>query len=149
MSEQSVVRDLFDQWERVWHEGRYDLVAECVAEVYIRHDESGVRRVTPEGYAAEIAAARRERPNTRFIVYDHEITGDRAWFRFTLMWTDPVGGETCTRAGMQSYRIEGGKLAETWLSLLKLGSAWADAAGQECWTSRRVHPADSVGQSGG
>jgi hypothetical protein len=31
---------------------------------------------------------------------------------------------------MQQYRIEGGKLAETWVSLLKLGSAWPDTAGQ-------------------
>jgi hypothetical protein len=68
----------------VWHEGQYDLVAGRLAKVYIRHDESGTRRVTPEEYATAIAAARRERPNTRFIVHDHEIVGDRAWFRFTL-----------------------------------------------------------------
>jgi len=24
MSDQSVTRDLFDRWERVWHEGQYD-----------------------------------------------------------------------------------------------------------------------------
>lgn len=138
MSEEPVVRDLFGRWERVWHEGRYDLVADCVAQVYTRHDESGTRQVTPEDYAAEIAAARRERPNTRFVVYDHEIAGDRAWFRFTLMWTDPSTGETRTRAGMQLYRIEGGKLAETWLSLLKLGSAWPDTAAQEHWTTKRA-----------
>ena len=138
MSEESVVRDLFERWERVWHNGRYDLIAECVGQVYIRHDESGTRRVTPEEYAAEIDAARRERPNTRFIVYDHEIAGDRAWFRFTLTWTDPSTGETRTRAGMQLYRVEGGKLAKTWLTLLKLGSAWPDAAGQEHWTTKRA-----------
>jgi hypothetical protein len=112
MAQESVVRDLFDRWERVWHESRYDLVAGCVAPVYIRHDEAGTRRVTPEEYSAELAAARLERPNIRIVVYDHEITGDRAWFRFTLMWTDPSTGETRTRAGMQVYRIEGGKLAE-------------------------------------
>ena len=138
MSEESVIRDLFDRWERVWHEGRYDLVAQCVAQVYARHDESGTRRVTPEEYAAEIASARRERPNTRFIVYDHEIAVDRAWFRFTLRWTDASTGEARTRAGMQLYRVEGGKLAETWLTLLKLGSAWPDSAGQEHWTSKRA-----------
>ena len=49
--------------------------------------------------------ARREWPNTRFVVYDHEIAGDRAWFRWTLMWTDPSTGETRTRAGMQLYRV--------------------------------------------
>ena len=82
--------------------------------------------------------ARRERPNTRFIVYDHVIAGDREWFRFTRMWTDPSTGETRTQAGMQLYRVEGGKLAETWLALLKLGSAWPDTAGQEHLTSKRA-----------
>ena len=94
--------------------------------------------MTPEEYAAELAAGRRERPNTRIIVYDHEIVGDRAWFHFMLTWTDASTGETRTRAGMQLYRVEGGKLAETWLTLLKLGSAWPDAVGQEHWTSRRA-----------
>lgn len=137
MFQESVVRDLFDRWERVWHEGQYDLVAGCLAPVYIRHDESGTRRVTAEEYSVEIAAGRRERPNTRFIVYDHEIDGDRAWFRFTMTWTDASNGETRNRAGMQVYRIEGDKLAETWLALLKVGSAWTDAAAQERWTSER------------
>lgn len=71
-------------------------------------------------------------------MYDHEIVDDRAWLRFTLMWTDPTGGETRTRAGIQAYRIEGGKLAGTWVTLLELGSAWADAAGQAHWTSKRA-----------
>jgi hypothetical protein len=135
MSEISAIRDLFDRWERVWHEGRYDLVAECLMTDYFRHDELGTRRVTPEEYAAEIAAARRERPNTRFVVYNYDISGDRAWFRFTLMWTDINTGETRTRAGMQLYRIEEGKLAEAWLTLLKPGSAWPDFGRQEHWTS--------------
>jgi len=91
-----------------------------------------------EEYAAELAANRRGRPNTRIVVYDHEIVGDRAWFRFTLMWTDPSTDETCTRASMQVYRIEEGKLAETWLTLLKLSSTWPDAAGQAHWTSKRA-----------
>jgi hypothetical protein len=53
------------------------------AAVYIRHDEKGDRTVTPEAYAAEIAKTREERPNTRFVVYDHSFEGDRARFRFT------------------------------------------------------------------
>jgi hypothetical protein len=138
MSKESVVRDLFDRWERVWHEGRYDLVAGCVTPVYTRHDESGTRQLTPEEYAAEIATARQERPNTRFIVYDHEIAGDRVWFRFTWTWSDASTGEKCTQAGMQLYRIGGDKLAETWLTLLKIGSAWPDAVEEEHWTNNRL-----------
>jgi hypothetical protein len=38
---------------------------------------------------------------------------------------------------MQLYRIEEGRLAETWLMLQKLDSAWPDAAGQEHWRIKR------------
>jgi hypothetical protein len=73
MSEQSMMRDLFDRWERVWHEGRFDLVSGCVGEHYIRHDEQGDRTVTREAYAAEIAKIRQERPDIRVVVYDHSF----------------------------------------------------------------------------
>jgi SnoaL-like domain len=136
MSDESVMRDLFDRWERVWHEGQYDLVPSCVCEVYIRHNEAGDRTVTPESYAAEIAKVREEeRLNTRFIMYDHSFEGSRAWFRYTHKWIDPKTGEPRTRAGMQVYRIEAGKLAETWLMFQPVGSAWSDAVAQEHWTS--------------
>jgi hypothetical protein len=36
-----------------------------------------------EDYAAEIAKTRQERPNLRFVVYDHSFEGNPAWFRFT------------------------------------------------------------------
>ena len=55
MSNESLMRELFDRWERVWHEGQYDLVPACVGTHYIRHDEGGDRTVTREAYAAEIA----------------------------------------------------------------------------------------------
>jgi hypothetical protein len=135
MSDDSEMRDLFDRWELVWHEGRYDLIPGCVGADYIRHDESGDRTVTREGYAAEIAAIREERPDTRFVVYDHSFDADRAWFRFTLNWADTKSGEARRRAGMQLYRIEAGKLAETWLTLLQPGSTWTDAVAQGRWTS--------------
>jgi hypothetical protein len=82
MAKQSAVSELFDRWERVWHEGQYDLIPSCVGPTYIRHDEKGDRTVTREAYAAEIAKARQERPNTRFVVYDHSFEGDRPCFRF-------------------------------------------------------------------
>ncbi len=131
MSAETMLRDLFDRWERVWYEGEYDLISDCVQPNYIRHDEAGDRTVTREAYAAEIAKTRQERTHVRFVVYDHTFEGDRAWFRFNMMWTDSNTGETRTRAGMQVYRIETGKLAETWLMLQPLGSAWTDAVAQE------------------
>jgi hypothetical protein len=129
------VRDLFDRWERVWHEGQYDLIPGCVGSHYIRHDEQGDRTVTREAYAAELAAIRKDRPGIRVVVYDHSFTDYRAWFRFSFKWPDPKTGEPRSRAGMQSYRIEASKLAETWLSMQPLGSVWTDAVAQEHWTS--------------
>ena len=69
------VRDLFDNWERVWHEGQYSLVAQRVVPVYIRTDETGTRKVTPAEYAAELEAVDKARPNTRIVVDDDEIHG--------------------------------------------------------------------------
>jgi SnoaL-like domain len=135
MSEETVTRELFDRWERVWHEGQYDLIPSCVGAHYIRHDEAGDRTVTREAYAEELAKTRAEQPNIRVVVYDHLFEGNRAWFRFAFKWPDPQTGEPRSRAGMQSYRIEAGKLAETWITLLPLGSAWTDAVAQEHWTS--------------
>jgi len=135
MPDEIVTRDLFDRWERVWHEGQYDLIPSCIGQSYIRHDEQGDRTVTREAYASEIAKMRQERPDIRVVVYDHSFSGDRAWFRFAFKWTDTKSGEARSRAGMQSYRIEGGKLAETWLMLQPLGSAWTDTVAQEHWTS--------------
>ena len=136
MSDELVLRDLFDRWERVWHDGEFDLVPGCVGEFYIRHEEAGDRTVSWQEYAAELAKVRTDRPNIRVAVYDHTFKGKRAWFRFAFKWSDPVTGEPRSRAGMQSYRIEEGKLVETWVSLLPLGSTWTDAVAQETWTSR-------------
>jgi hypothetical protein len=135
LSNESELRDLFDRWERVWLEGEYDLVPSCVAPHYIRHDQNGDRTVMREAYAAELAAIRQERPGIRVTVYDHSFTDNRAWFRFSFKWPDPLTGEPRSQAGMQSYRIEDGKLAETWIALQPPGSAWSDAVAQEHWTS--------------
>lgn len=135
MPESTAMKDLFDRWERVWHGGELDLVESCVAPRYVRHDEAGDRTVTREAYAAELAELRRSRPDVRIAVYDHAFNGNRAWYRFTMKWTDTASGEARTRAGMQSYRTEDGKLAETWVMFQPLGSAWSDAVAQETWTS--------------
>jgi hypothetical protein len=128
---------LFDNWERVWLEDRHDLIAVCVADIYVRHDGAGTKRLTPKQYAEEIIASKQYRPNTRLFVYDHAIVDDRAWFRFALTWNDAITGEPQSRAGLQVWRIEQGKLAESWISLLARGSRWPDETWQEHWTTKR------------
>jgi len=135
MSGDAALIELFDRWERVWHEDQYDLIPSCVGPEYIRHDQKGDRTVTRAAYAAEIEQVHKDRPGIRVVVYDHAFLGDRAWFRFAFKWTDPKTGEPQSQAGFQSYRVAGGKLVETWLSMQPLGSAWPDAVAQAHWTS--------------
>ncbi len=134
MAQKSVMIDLFNRWERVWNEGKFELVPSCVANSYIRHDPKGDRTVTRDDYAAEVAKIHEDRPDIRVVVYDHSFSGDRAWFRFAFKWTDTKTGKVQTQAGMQAYRVVDGKLAETWISFLPTGSVWPDAA-QPHWTS--------------
>jgi len=133
---QESVRALFDIWERVWNEGQHSLIAECVADGYVRHDGAGTRRLTHKQYEEEIVAAKQFRPNTHVVVYEHNIVDDRAWFRFGLTWNDAITGAPRRRAGMQVFRIEHGRIAESWLALLGIDSTWPDAESQKSWTSK-------------
>ena len=133
MSDEAAIVDLFDRWEKVW-EGQYDLIPSCVRPTYTRHDQKGDRTVPRDAYASEIEKMHEERPGIRIVVYDHDFKGDRAWFRFSFQWKDAKTGEPQSMAGLQSYRIADGKLAETWLVLRPLGSGWSDTP-QATWTS--------------
>jgi hypothetical protein len=140
LSDLEAVRSLFDRWERVWHHGETGLIQGCLCTQYIRHDDFGDRTVAWDDYAAELAVLKRARPDVRILVYDHLFETDHAWFRFTMRWTDQESGTVSTRAGFQSYRIENGKLAETWVVFRPLGSAWEDPTYQPNWTTPRPGP---------
>jgi hypothetical protein len=135
MSNEAVMRNLFDRWELVWHEGQFGLIPECVAPNYLRHDEAGDRTVTREAYAAEIAKIRQERPAYGLLCTIKRSRATAPGSALRSKWTDPKTGEARSRTGMQAYRIEDGKLAKTRLILQPLGSAWNDAAAQAQWTS--------------
>lgn len=68
----------------------------------------------------------------------------RGWSLSEAGWVNQAGKlPGRTRAGMQSYHIEDGKLAETWVLFQPPGSAWSDALAQDSWTSpHRVVQAD-------
>lgn len=124
--------ELFDKWESVWQEEKYELINSCVADHYIRRDQKGDRTVTRDEHAAEIKQVHKMRPGIRVVIYDHSFDGNRAWFRFAFKWVDVESGEPQVQAGFQSYRIDGdNKLAETWLVLQPLGTGWADRNEQE------------------
>ncbi|MCX5545826.1 hypothetical protein M3A49_41685 [Paraburkholderia sp. CNPSo 3076] len=99
---------------------------------------------------------RAARPDIRVLVYDHDFTDDLAWFRFAFKWTDTATGPACSRVGLQLYRLEAAKLAETWVSLMPLGRMSRRLTGQPesrhrinrlpAWKDR--NPEDSTRVSG-
>ena len=134
INENSSTIALFDRWEKVWEDGQYDLISSCVADKYIRHDNKGDRIVTRKEYAKEIKEIRNSLPDVRFIVYDNSFSKNQAWLRYTMTYTSPETNKVVTRKGIQVYRIENGKLAETWMTLLGPGTKWADSTARKCWS---------------
>jgi hypothetical protein len=127
-------RQLFDNWEKVWHDKAYDLAHRCLADEYVRNDENGRRVVDRVAYLDELRSIHAQRPDIRVIVFDHDIFPDHAWFRFMFRWTD-TEGKIITRAGMQRYRLDGDRLAETWIAMQPVGSTWTETP-QPSWTTR-------------
>jgi len=124
----SSVDKLFDRWDKVWGEGHYELIPSCVTEKYIRHDVQGDRTVSRNDYAKEIMQIRKAVPDIQFLIHDRSIDTDKVWIRYTLQYTDPETGKKVNQKGLQVYRIEQDKLAETWLVLQEAGTEWPEVA---------------------
>ncbi|HET9017571.1 MAG TPA: nuclear transport factor 2 family protein [Thermomicrobiaceae bacterium] len=129
MSREPELEALFDRWNQVWLEDRYDLIPTCLAPVYTRHgsmiQSEFTVTYTAEEYGRKVVA-QRERTRLHFVIHDRAFVGDRAWFRHTLIWTDPDTGQTVTRPAIQVYRVEDGRMAETWVAYQGDGSAWPE-----------------------
>lgn len=103
-------------------EGKLDLADEIIAPEAVRHDLAG-RSMTlgPEGIKRFIAAQRAIFPDLQLTIDDIFAAGDMVVARYTatgthrgeLMGVAGTGKEVSWR-GINLYRIEGGKLAETW-----------------------------------
>ena len=118
------IQALMDRWTRV-HEGELDLVEDCVQPTYIRHDSQGDRVATPAEQRAKIAARREAIPDVRTTIHASTIAPPLVWCRWTM--TGTRDGQRVTLAGLQVYRVENGKLAETWTADRGLGSRWPDS----------------------
>jgi predicted SnoaL-like aldol condensation-catalyzing enzyme len=106
--------------DEIWGNGRLELVPEVVGSEYLRHEMNGTRVTTPEEYAKEIERARKA---LTFMPHAAAADGDLAWFRYSFRETRPGGTETLGK-GIQVYRLEDGKLVETWVMIED--GAWQD-----------------------
>jgi len=112
-SEETQNLQAMDRWVEIWNNGKYELMAETVTPTYIRHEPKGNRVITRDKYLEEIKFYR-EKLNMRFV--NHKVSADKdlIWLLWTMTTTNPKTGKEQLGRGVQLYRLEDGKLAETW-----------------------------------
>jgi hypothetical protein len=113
-TDRAAVEALWERWMQVWHGGRYELISDCITSPYVRHTPGRTDHETPESYERVIRQARERSPDLRWVVQDLIVEGDQFCIRAMGVATDPKTGSLRKWAYFQLYRVEGGKLAETW-----------------------------------
>ena len=121
MSEENkaLVRRAFDE---VANEGDMTTVDEIIAPEFVRHDLAGGPDAHgPDGVKLLIAGLRTAFPDLQTTIEDIFSDGERVVVRFTARGTQsgpfqgmaPTGREAAW-AGINIYRVSGGRIRETW-----------------------------------
>ncbi len=108
-------------YDEMWFEKDFALVPECVGPIYTRHEAGGTRTITAEEYrdflnehmtTAEISDGR-----YRLIAEDDHVVAIGSWRLNGQQWD-----------WVQAFRVEHGKLVETWLSGIGTDTQWGPDA---------------------
>lgn len=116
--------ETLNRWGEIWIEGKYELIEELVNPVYIRHEPSGTIHVKREDYLKRLKSMRVA--NRKFTTQSLSADGDLIWVRWSMTRENPETKEITHSRGLQVYRFEDGKLAETWWSHTEGQGAWLD-----------------------
>jgi hypothetical protein len=105
-------------WERVWHQGDVEAVHDLFTDPYIRHTRLG-NVVTPLAeYKRILVDFQRVLHGAVTTIDDEVVAGDRIWARCTSRGVNLETGEGAVATWLIIERLEGGKFAEGWISLL-------------------------------
>ena len=114
----AVLRRWYDD---MWARKDFDLVPELAGPLYTRHEAGGTRVVTAEEYrdalAGSLSEATVEGLRYRLIAEDDRVVAIGTWKIDGSQWD-----------WVQAFRVEGGKLVETWLSGIAFDGTWGDDA---------------------
>jgi hypothetical protein len=112
----AVMRRWYDE---MWSQKNTDLIPELAGPNYVRHEAGGTRTVSAEEYRAQTAAISADWAITD-MRYSLISEGDRV----VAIGSWKVNGNQMD--WVQAFRVEKGKLVETWLSGIGLESKWDD-----------------------
>jgi predicted ester cyclase len=108
--------------------GRLDLLPEIVSADVVSHTFDGGEQKGLAAFEKSIRSTQAMFPNPHFTLEDIVSHGDEAAVRWSMATTHsatvagmPPTGKPLTQRAIGIYRIEGGKIAEVWLEVDRLG----------------------------
>ena len=116
--------ETLNRWGEIWLEGRYELIDQLVKPVYIRHEPTGTIHIKREDYLKRLKSMRQAK--RRFTTQAMSADGDVVGVRWTMIREVEGAAEPIYSRGLQVYRFEEGKLAETWWSHTEDQGSWLD-----------------------
>ena len=118
MTTPAEAKAVLSRWyDEMWSQKNFALVPEIAGPVYTRHEANGTRHVTAEEYrdalAGSLSDAVVEDMRYRLIAEDDRVVAIGTWKIDGQQWD-----------WVQAFRVEGGKLVETWVSGINFNGAW-------------------------
>lgn len=111
-------------WESVWIERDLSVLSDLYTDPTIRHTVNGSRTVDLATLAANLTDSLRAMRGESFNIDQLTVVDDIAWLRLTLQGLSLAAMTPITIVWMAQYRLEGGRIAETW-ALHNAGLDWA------------------------
>jgi predicted SnoaL-like aldol condensation-catalyzing enzyme len=121
MSREEDNKALMHRWyDEMWAHCNFDLIPELAGPSYTRHDVVGERTVTAEEYRDQLNASSK----------DWEVSNFHYWLMAEADFVTAIGtwtiNGTMTWDWVQTFRIENGRIAETWLPAFATEGKWTE-----------------------
>lgn len=122
MSTTEASKAALNRWyDDMWFQKNFDLVPDCVGPSYTRHEAGGTRTITAEDYRDFLKTAMVDAViadgRYRLIAEDDHVVAIGSWTFNGEQWD-----------WVQAFRVENGKLVETWLSGIGFDTMWGPDA---------------------
>lgn len=108
--------EVVELWQqRAWGDGDLSVVAELIAEPFIRHGMTGSATRTHAELQHDLRQYQKALGKPVITVHDRVVDGDKVWSRTTMRGANLQTGEPRTIDFLQIHRVVGGRIVEVWI----------------------------------